>query len=61
MGVMESPCTKVCMLDASGTICVGCKRTVEEIAMWGALSDAQRARIMAELAARTLPDEGGEP
>jgi len=56
---MESPCTKVCTLDATGNICIGCKRTVDEIAIWGSLSDAQRTRIMAELPARKLPEEGG--
>lgn len=54
---MESPCTKVCTLDPTGRICIGCRRTVDEIAAWGSLSDVQRARIMAELARRRLPDE----
>jgi predicted Fe-S protein YdhL (DUF1289 family) len=54
---METPCTKVCTLDATGRICIGCKRTVDEIAMWGSLSDAQRARLMRELRERTLPPE----
>ena len=55
---MESPCTKVCILDPSGHICIGCKRTVDEIGAWGSLSDAQRARIMAELPKRSLPGSG---
>jgi predicted Fe-S protein YdhL (DUF1289 family) len=59
---MESPCTKVCTLDATGRICIGCRRTVEEIAMWASLSDEQRARIMRELGARPLPpSDSGEP
>jgi predicted Fe-S protein YdhL (DUF1289 family) len=56
---MESPCTKVCALDPSGNICIGCRRTVDEIAAWGSLSDVQRARIMAELPKRRLPDAFG--
>jgi predicted Fe-S protein YdhL (DUF1289 family) len=55
---MESPCTKVCTLDPSGHICLGCRRTVDEIAAWGSLSDVQRARIMAELPKRALPAPG---
>ena len=58
---MESPCNKVCTLDPAGHICIGCRRTVDEIAAWGSLSDAQRARIMAELAQRTLPDDPSPP
>ena len=53
---MESPCNKVCTLDPTGHICVGCRRTVDEIAVWGSLSDAQRARIMQELPRRSLPE-----
>ena len=56
---METPCTKVCTLDAAGNICIGCKRTVDEIALWGSLSDAQRAQIMAELPGRKLTEDGG--
>jgi uncharacterized protein len=56
---MESPCTKVCTLDASGHICIGCRRTVDEIGAWASLSDAQRARIIAELPGRRVPDDLG--
>ena len=40
---------------------MGCRRTVEEIAAWASLSDGQRARIMAELAQRRLPDAANPP
>lgn len=53
---MQSPCNKVCTLDPTGHICIGCRRTVDEIAAWASLSDAQRARIVAELPKRRLPD-----
>ena len=56
---MESPCTKVCTLDASGRICLGCRRTVEEIARWASYSDRQRREIMKALRKRPLPGEGG--
>lgn len=40
---VESPCIKVCMLDQD-RICVGCGRTLEEIAVWSrSTPDAQRA------------------
>jgi hypothetical protein len=47
--MIESPCTKVCTLDARSGLCLGCGRTVDEIARWTAMSDAERTRIMGEL------------
>jgi predicted Fe-S protein YdhL (DUF1289 family) len=50
--MIESPCIKICTLDARSGLCLGCGRTIDEIARWGAMSAAERARIMAELPAR---------
>ncbi len=49
---MENPCTKICLYDPARQLCSGCGRTLDEIAQWTALSEAQRAAIMAELPAR---------
>lgn len=49
---MNSPCTKVCGMDADSRYCLGCKRTLAEIARWGGMSDAERATVMAQLPAR---------
>ena len=49
---VPSPCVSVCLLDASGHICTGCFRTLDEIAAWGALDAAAKRRILAELPAR---------
>jgi predicted Fe-S protein YdhL (DUF1289 family) len=49
---MESPCVKICVFDPVSGRCSGCGRTLEEIAEWANLSDAERRRIMAELPAR---------
>jgi predicted Fe-S protein YdhL (DUF1289 family) len=45
-----SPCIKVCVLD-SQRICVGCGRSVDEIARWSQLSPGEQREIVA-LAAR---------
>jgi predicted Fe-S protein YdhL (DUF1289 family) len=50
--MIESPCVKICTLDAGSGLCLGCARTIEEIARWSAISAAERARIMDELPAR---------
>jgi predicted Fe-S protein YdhL (DUF1289 family) len=50
--MIESPCVKVCTLDARSGLCLGCGRTIDEIARWTAMSVAERARVTRELAAR---------
>lgn len=50
--MIESPCVKVCTLDARSGLCLGCRRTIDEIAGWGAMSAGERARVMRELSAR---------
>ncbi len=47
--MIESPCVKICTLDALSGLCLGCGRTIDEIARWGAMSPDERARIMREL------------
>jgi predicted Fe-S protein YdhL (DUF1289 family) len=49
---IASPCTKVCTIDPSSGLCWGCGRTLDEIARWGSLDDAERRRIMGELPQR---------
>jgi uncharacterized protein len=49
---VDSPCTKVCTIDPASGLCIGCGRTLSEIAQWLALSASDRRRIMAELPAR---------
>lgn len=49
---MKSPCNKVCVMDAERRYCLGCQRTLEEIARWSEMSDAEREAVMAQLAAR---------
>jgi predicted Fe-S protein YdhL (DUF1289 family) len=47
-----SPCINVCQLDAQG-LCVGCRRTLEEIAEWPGASEARRREILRAVAPRT--------
>jgi len=51
--MIQSPCIKICTLDARSGLCLGCGRTIDEIARWGGMNETERARIMAELPART--------
>jgi uncharacterized protein len=49
---IQTPCTQVCTVDAVSRLCVGCGRTLDEIAQWSALTEGERARVMAELPRR---------
>jgi predicted Fe-S protein YdhL (DUF1289 family) len=49
---MDTPCTKICTLDPAAGLCIGCGRTLDEIARWTTMSDAERRRVIAELAER---------
>ena len=49
---VASPCTKVCTMDPSSGLCIGCRRTLEEIANWGSMRDEERAAVLAKLGQR---------
>ena len=49
---VASPCTSVCRMDAEGHYCVGCFRTLDEIAGWSGFDDERRQVIWKELAHR---------
>ena len=50
--MIESPCIKVCTLDAAGELCLGCFRTLDEIGGWAAYSDNERWNVLERLPAR---------
>jgi uncharacterized protein len=48
---VPSPCIDVCRLDALG-LCVGCRRTLDEIAEWPRAGEARRREILRDLERR---------
>jgi predicted Fe-S protein YdhL (DUF1289 family) len=50
---VPSPCVDICRLDAQG-LCIGCRRTLGEIAEWSQASDARRLEILSALKVRRL-------
>lgn len=46
-----TPCIGICRMDAEG-LCVGCRRTLPEIARWGTMDDHERRRWIAEVQPR---------
>ncbi len=49
---IESPCINVCTMHEATGLCLGCARTIDEIARWSGSSDASRAQVLARLPAR---------
>jgi uncharacterized protein len=52
MPAIDTPCINICTLDPHSGLCLGCGRTLEEIAHWSACSNEERRRVMALLAER---------
>jgi predicted Fe-S protein YdhL (DUF1289 family) len=50
-GGVQSPCIKLCVMDAASGLCTGCGRTLDEIARWGTMTEAERAKILTDLKA----------
>ena len=50
--MIQSPCVNICSIDPRSRLCLGCGRTLEEVASWSTLTPAQRAAVMADLPAR---------
>ncbi|HUO12467.1 MAG TPA: DUF1289 domain-containing protein [Caulobacteraceae bacterium] len=49
---IATPCIKVCIVDGESGLCLGCQRTLHEVAAWGSMTDDARALVMAELPSR---------
>jgi uncharacterized protein len=47
-----SPCTGICRIESRTQLCVGCKRSLNEIAGWSAMSHSEKREILARLPAR---------
>lgn len=52
-----SPCVRLCCLDDTNDICVGCFRHLDEITGWSAADAAERERILARSAERRVAYE----
>lgn len=49
---IATPCVKICIIDGESGLCLGCRRTLPEIAAWTRMSAQERAEVMAGLGAR---------
>jgi len=58
---VASPCISVCRMDEATGLCIGCQRTLEEIAAWSALDDDARRAVWVAISRRRveLADRAG--
>ncbi|NDB68341.1 MAG: DUF1289 domain-containing protein [Methylocystaceae bacterium] len=58
--MVESPCKKLCALNADD-VCLGCGRTREEIGAWTMMTDASRSKVktLAKQRLQTLGQRSG--
>ena len=47
-----TPCVRICVVDPVSALCIGCGRTIAEIAAWPTMSEADRVAVMGGLEAR---------
>jgi len=47
---MKSPCNKICKIEKTSGLCIGCLRTKEEIAEWLYMTDAQKWSVLDDIA-----------
>jgi predicted Fe-S protein YdhL (DUF1289 family) len=52
MSAIETPCIRICSIEHGSGLCIGCGRTLAEIAGWTRMSVDERRAIMAALPAR---------
>jgi predicted Fe-S protein YdhL (DUF1289 family) len=50
--MLPSPCISVCRMDEASGFCVGCMRTLDEIAGWGMLDNRAKREIWMEIEMR---------
>ena len=51
-----TPCVAVCQIDPKTGFCMGCYRTLKEIAQWGKFSEDERVALLPELERRKEED-----
>lgn len=61
MSAAASPCVNVCVMDEASGLCHGCLRTLNEIAAWPAMSEAEKREVLQRVDARRARLQDVEP
>ena len=54
--MLDSPCIDICQMDPESGLCVGCGRTIEEIANWSSYTNEKKKDILKQLKSRNNDD-----
>ena len=54
---IASPCVSVCRISDQTGLCVGCLRTLEEIALWSQYANEEKAEVLRLVNQRQHPDQ----
>jgi uncharacterized protein len=55
---VPSPCVNVCQMDPGSGLCLGCRRTLREIADWLEMTPEEKLAVLGRVAQRAwVPDE----
>jgi len=57
---VPSPCIKVCQIDNARGVCIGCLRTLQEIADWLEMSPKQQLATLQRVAERRRQESNPE-
>jgi predicted Fe-S protein YdhL (DUF1289 family) len=49
MSNVVSPCAGICVMNTETKECVGCRRTLDEIAKWATMTDEERLAVWDEI------------
>ncbi|MFQ6018265.1 MAG: DUF1289 domain-containing protein [Kiloniellaceae bacterium] len=49
---VASPCIRICQLDDTTGLCIGCHRAIDEIRDWPIMTAEEKHRVLRRLAAR---------
>jgi predicted Fe-S protein YdhL (DUF1289 family) len=58
---VPSPCISVCTMNFDGSFCLGCWRSIDEIAVWSRCNDGEKRTIWARIANRLATHEASNP
>jgi len=56
---VTSPCTDVCQIDPASGLCLGCRRSRDEIAGWSTMDDDARRALLVLLDGRRAATPAG--
>mgnify|MGYP001803642691 CR=1 FL=1 len=55
----ESPCINICQIHPASRLCLGCHRTIDEIAGWAGYSSSERQAVLDMLPERAASAQPG--